>query len=204
MLITPLDTDLKMNPDKKYKQFMIKKFLEEMRGFRIYYNESLSSYWWINPSTKEWKFEMEKTGTLWWYYGWGERFKSTLALSDLEFKHLIEGYVKMTLNLGINKFVGSLHINGDTPLMDDLEINVDEYIQECLDSNKTFPSFLNTSDFTPNFDNFDIKEFYKLNDSATDEVEEIVIKSQKDIEVKSYCDQLDVLGITPASIVMDR
>jgi hypothetical protein len=62
----------------------------------------------------------------------------------------------MTLNLGINKFVGSLHINGDTPLMDDLEINVDEYIQECIDSNKVFTPtftdfFTNSSDFNPKF-----------------------------------------------------
>lgn len=191
-----------MTPDLKYKKYVLTKFLQEFRGYRIYYNDSLGSYWWINPDTKEWRFEMEKTGTLWWYYSWGENFKNTLALSEKEFTDIIESYVKMTLNLGINKFVGSLHINGDTPLMDDLEINVDEYIQECISSNKVFPPtftdfFTNSSDFTPKFN---VKKLYKLDDPATDDVIELLIKSQKDVEVKSYCDHLDVLGISPVII----
>ena len=195
-----------MTPDLKYKKYVLTKFLQEFRGYRIYYNDSLNSYWWINPNTKEWRFEMEKTGTLWWYYSWGENFKNTLALSEKEFKDIIESYVKMTLNLGINKFVGSLHINGDTPLMDDLEINVDEYIQECIDTNKVFPStftdfFTNSSDFNPKFN---IKELYKIDDPATDEVLELLINSQNDVEVKSYCDKLDVLGISAVGMVMNR
>lgn len=192
-----------MTPDLKYKKYVLTKFLQEFRGYRIYYNDSLDSYWWINPNTKEWRFEMEKKGILWWYYPWGENFKNTLALSEEDFKGIIESYVKMTLNLGVNKFVGSLHINGDTPLMDDLEINVDEYIQGCIDTNKVFPTtftdfFINSSDFTPKFN---IKELYRIDDPATDDVLELLIKAQKDIEIKNYCDKLDVLGIPPVSIL---
>ena len=61
-----------MTPDLKYKKYVIKKFLQELRGYRIYYNDKLSSYWWINPDKKDWIFDMEKSGTIWWYYGWGE------------------------------------------------------------------------------------------------------------------------------------
>lgn len=178
-----------MNPDLKYKRYVIKKFLQELRGYRIYYNDKLKSYWWINPNKKDWIFEMEKSGTLWWYYSWGERFKSLLSLDDEEFKNIIETYVKITLNLGVNKFINSLYINGETPLMDDYELDFEEHILECINSR--------TSSVTPVLE---IKNLYKIDDPSDDEVEELIVSSKEDVEVLTYCHQLERLGLDRKNI----
>ncbi len=179
-----------MTPDLKYKRYIIKNFLQELKGYRIYYNENLVSYWWINPNKKDWIFEMEKSGTLWWYYPWGERFKTLYSLEDSEFKELMESYVKITLNLGVKKFMNSLHINGDTPLMDDYELDFEEHILECINSK--------TSSVTPVLE---IKNLYKIDDPAEYEVGKLLITSQIDEKVKEYCDELDQININ--QIVLD-
>lgn len=179
-----------MDPDLKYKRYVIKKFLQELRGYRIYYNDKLKSYWWINPDKKDWIFEMEKTGTLWWYYSWGERFKNLHSLEDSEFKELMETYVKVTLNLGVKKFVNSLHINGDTPLMDDYELDFEEHILECINSR--------TSSVIPVLE---VKNLYKIDDPAEDEVEELIVKSQEDVAVHKYCSELETFGIMKQVVV---
>lgn len=178
-----------MTPDLRYKKYVIKKLLEELRGYRIYYNEKLSSYWWINPDKKDWIFEMEKSGTLWWYYPWGEKFKTLLSLDDIEFKNIIETYVNITLNLGVKKFMNSLHINGDTPLMDDYELDFEEHILECIESR--------TSSVIPVLK---VKNLYKINDPSYYEVEELIIRSKEDEEVLTYCRELETLGLVGENI----
>lgn len=169
-----------MNPNLKYRRYVVKKFLQELRGYRIYYNNKLSSYWWINPDKKDWIFEMEKSGTLWWYYPWGERFKELLGMEDAEFKDIIETYVKITLNLGVTKFMNSLYINGETPLMDDYELDFEEHILECINSR--------TSSVIPVLE---IKKLYKIDDPSDDEVEELIVSSKEDVEVLTYCRELE-------------
>ncbi len=92
----------KMEPNKRYQQFLMERFEKELMDFEIYYNDDLKSWWWINPNTKEWKFEMEESGTLWWFYDWGVNFREKMGMEDDEFKSLISDYVQQTLSKCLN------------------------------------------------------------------------------------------------------
>jgi len=94
-----------MEPNERYQQFLMERFEKELTDFEIYYNDDLKSWWWINPNTKEWKFEMEESGTLWWFYDWGVNFREKMGMDDDEFKSLISNYVQQTLSqcLDVNK-----------------------------------------------------------------------------------------------------
>jgi hypothetical protein len=90
-----------MTPDLKYKQYTINKLVSDLEGFLVYYNPQLKSWWWINPETKEWRFEFKESGTLYWFYGWGDNFISKYSLEESEFVEVISRYVEHTLQNGV-------------------------------------------------------------------------------------------------------
>lgn len=90
-----------MNPDLRYKQYVLNKLVSDLEGFLVYYNPQFKSWWWINPDTKEWRFEFKDSGTLYWFYGWGDNFISKYSLEESEFKEVISRYVEHTLQNGV-------------------------------------------------------------------------------------------------------
>jgi hypothetical protein len=90
-----------MTPDLKYKQYTINKLVSDLEGFLVYYNPQLKSWWWINPETKEWRFEFKVFGSLYWYYDWGDNFKIKYSLEESEFVEVISRYVEHTLQNGV-------------------------------------------------------------------------------------------------------
>ena len=78
-----------MTPDLKYKQYVLDKLVSDLEGFLVYYNPEFKSWWWINPDTKEWRFEFKDSGTLYWFYGWGDNFISKYSLEVSEFVEVI-------------------------------------------------------------------------------------------------------------------
>ena len=99
-----------MNSELKYRQYVLNKLVSNLEGFDVYYNPQFKSWWWINPETKEWRFEFKKTGSLYWYYGWGDNFRMKYSLDDSEFEEMISRYVEQILQ---NRVVdtGYRHLN---------------------------------------------------------------------------------------------
>jgi len=183
MLITPLNTDLKMNPDNRYNKFVTERFLKDLGGFLIYYNDKLESFWWINPQTKEWKFEMEKSGTLWWNWGWGNKFREQMGMEDEEFKNLVETYVNITLNIKIKKFLND-------NVLGEYIIDCDPHIIECLESR--------TSNVIPVIN---IKNFYQIDGCVNDDdMIDYCIKLQEEQKVKDYFNEVDLSGVVDLMI----
>ena len=90
-----------MTPDLKYKQYVLNKLVSDLEGFLVYYNPQFKSWWWINPDTKEWRFEFKDSGTLYWFYGWGDNFMFKYSLEESEFVEVISRYVEHTLQNGV-------------------------------------------------------------------------------------------------------
>ena len=90
-----------MNPDLRYKQYVLNKLVSDLEGFLVYYNPQFKSWWWINPDTKKWRFEFKDSGTLYWFYGWGDNFISKYSLEESEFEEVISRYVEDTLQNGV-------------------------------------------------------------------------------------------------------
>lgn len=172
-----------MDAEVRYKNFVLNKFLEQMRGYRIYYSESQGSYWWVNPKTNSWAFEVEKTGILWWYFSWGNKFKELMGMESSDFKDLIETYVKITLSLGLKNFNSNLFVNGNPPLMDDFEEHIIDFI-----NGRPRPGNPNIS--TKLIESW-IKTLYHIDDPQYGDLEELIIKSKEEKEVKDYCKLLE-------------
>ena len=90
-----------MTPNLKYREYVLNKLVSDLEGFVVYYNPQFKSWWWIKPETKEWRFEFKKTGSLYWYYGWGDNFKMKYSLDDSEFEEIISRYVEHTIQNGV-------------------------------------------------------------------------------------------------------
>ena len=90
-----------MTPDLKYREYVLNKLVSDLEGFVVYYNPQLKSWWWINPETKEWRFEFKVFGSLYWYYDWGDNFKIKYSLEESEFVEVISRYVEHTLQNGV-------------------------------------------------------------------------------------------------------
>jgi hypothetical protein len=90
-----------MTPDLKYREYVLDKLVSDLEGFLVYYNPQFKSWWWINPETKEWRFEFKDSGTLYWFYGWGDNFMSKYSLEESEFVEVISRYVEHTLQNGV-------------------------------------------------------------------------------------------------------
>jgi hypothetical protein len=135
-----------MTSTEKYNKFVTEKFLSSLMGFNVYYNDFMESYWWINPETKDWRFEMEKPGTLWYNSDWGQEFIDSTALSDPEFRLIIETFIHLTISLQVKKLVPD-------KIFDDFYIGVENSILKCLSEQKVI--------VTPTIE---IKNFYKIND----------------------------------------
>ena len=98
-----------MTPDLKYKQYVLDKLVSDLEGFLVYYNPEFKSWWWINPDTKEWRFEFKDHGTLYWFYGWGDNFMFKYSLEESEFVEVISRYVEHTLQNGV---INTMDITG--------------------------------------------------------------------------------------------
>lgn len=90
-----------MTPDLKYREYVLNKLVSDLEGFVVYYNPQLKSWWWINPETKEWRFEFKDSGSLYWYYHWGDNFRMKYSLEESEFVEVISRYVEHTLQNGV-------------------------------------------------------------------------------------------------------
>ena len=133
-----------MDPTERYNKFVTEKFLSNLMGFNVYYNDFMESYWWINPETKDWRFEMEKTGTLWYNSDWGKEFIDSTALSDPEFRLIVETFIHLTISLQVKKLIPD-------KIFDDFYIGVENSILKCLIEQKVI--------VTPTIE---IKNFYKI------------------------------------------
>ena len=101
-----------MTPDLKYKQYVLNKLVSDLEGFLVYYNPEFKSWWWINPDTKEWRFEFKDHGTLYWFYGWGDNFMFKYSLEESEFVEVISRYVEHTLQNGVINTTGVTSAGG--------------------------------------------------------------------------------------------
>ena len=59
------------------------------------------SIWLINPKTKQWIFELEKSGDLWYYYGTTNTFSKYLNMEKSDFESFIKIWVEDVLKRGV-------------------------------------------------------------------------------------------------------
>jgi len=59
------------------------------------------STWLINPETKEWMIELEKSGHLWYYYKTYNTFSNYLNMEKSDFKSFIKIWVEDVLERGV-------------------------------------------------------------------------------------------------------
>ena len=60
------------------------------------------SIWLINPETKQWLFELEKEGRLWWYLNFYPNFKRYFNMEKTDFESFITIWVEDVLNRGVS------------------------------------------------------------------------------------------------------
>lgn len=141
-----------MTPQEKYNKFVSEKFLNELEGYSIYYLDSTDSFYWINPETNEWRFELEKSGTLWWNYSWGRKFKNYNALTDHEFEILVKSFITHTLKLKVEKMNSNLLNLGDD---EEREVTFEIPIYQSLTEGRII---------TPQ--SIEIKNFYSIDEET--------------------------------------
>jgi hypothetical protein len=59
------------------------------------------STWLINPKTKEWMLELNKSGSLWYYYKTPESFSKYLNMERSDFESFIKIWVEDVLERGV-------------------------------------------------------------------------------------------------------
>jgi hypothetical protein len=59
------------------------------------------SIWLINPDTKEWTLELDRTGDLWYYYETSNSFSNYLNMEESDFKSFIKIWVEDVLKRGV-------------------------------------------------------------------------------------------------------
>jgi hypothetical protein len=60
------------------------------------------SIWLINPETKEWVLELEKSGKLWYYNEIGITFKRYFNMEKSDFESFIKLWVEDALRIGVS------------------------------------------------------------------------------------------------------
>lgn len=88
--------------DGKYFRYVNIKLIEELNNYNIYFFKDSSSWWWINPNTKEWVIELQNDNNYWIEKTWGNKFKDKMVLSDEEFIELFENYLTRVMEKEIN------------------------------------------------------------------------------------------------------
>ncbi len=63
---------------------------------------SSESIWLINPETKEWVLELEKSGKLWYYNEIGNTFKKYFNMESSDFESFIKLWVEDALKRGVS------------------------------------------------------------------------------------------------------
>ena len=58
------------------------------------------SIWLINPNTKEWAFELTKSGHLWYFHYIKNDFLELFPINDIEFEEIVKLWVEDTLKSG--------------------------------------------------------------------------------------------------------
>ena len=74
---------------------------------------SEGSTWLINPDTKEWIIELEKSGKLWYYYKTPDSFSKYLNMEVSDFKSFIKIWVEDVLKRGVISTDEDGNSNGD-------------------------------------------------------------------------------------------
>jgi hypothetical protein len=62
---------------------------------------SQGSIWLINPETKQWIFELEKSGKLWYYFETPDTFSNYLNMRRYDFESFIKIWVEDALKRGV-------------------------------------------------------------------------------------------------------
>lgn len=59
------------------------------------------SIWLINPNTKEWAFELSKSGHLWYFHYIINNFLELFPINDIEFEEIVKLWVEDALKRGV-------------------------------------------------------------------------------------------------------
>ena len=70
------------------------------------------SIWLINPNTKEWAFELTKSGHLWYFHYIRNDFLELFPINDIEFEEIVKLWVEDALKRGVSTTHGSLVWDG--------------------------------------------------------------------------------------------
>ena len=60
------------------------------------------SIWIINPNTKEWAFELTKSGHLWYFHYIRNDFLELFPINDIEFEEIVKLWVEYTFKSGVS------------------------------------------------------------------------------------------------------
>lgn len=60
------------------------------------------SIWLINPNTKEWAFELSKSGHLWYFHYIRNNFLELFPIDDIEFEEIVKLWVEDDLKRGVS------------------------------------------------------------------------------------------------------
>ena len=83
-----------------------KRFIQSISEYTPYLNDMDNSIWWVNPSSKEWIFQLKDGNYLTDYTGeqlgnlllyntsWSNEFKLLFSIDDDQFNLMIKSYIK--------------------------------------------------------------------------------------------------------------
>ena len=87
------------------------------------------SIWLINPKTKKWVVELQKSGWLWWYWGFYLNFQRYFNMERSDFERFITIWMEDVLNRGVSTTLSFSTMQ--RVKMEDV-LNKGVYIKNCM------------------------------------------------------------------------
>ncbi len=97
-----------MEISKGLKKLIFKKLYEDLSHVEIIPYEN--SIWFIDRENEYWFFEYEKSGKLWWRYGFFESFFGLFSLESTGYQSIISEWVEEVLNYKVETTVNRFHV----------------------------------------------------------------------------------------------
>lgn len=94
----------------RLKQIIFKRLYEELGNCEIIPYKS--SIWFINRKEKDWYFELDENGVLWWRYYFFKSFFEMFSMSPDDFTPVLSSWVEEVLNCKVVTTIAILNKHG--------------------------------------------------------------------------------------------
>ena len=97
-----------INAAFKWLNFELKDYVWYFDTPEQRFKHTSGSIWLINPNTKEWAFELSKSGHLWYFHYIRNNFLELFPINDIEFEEIVKLWVEDALKRGVTTEVAGV------------------------------------------------------------------------------------------------